>query len=426
MSGWAEAGGTAVVAGLAAAWLLGSAATAAPIGEASDGVAAGSGLPPVQRAWDSPGIAAEAVTDGGWFLVASHSMGAASETAASRDEGFQVAQAGSPARTEGAGAARDAEAEAAASAWSAPELRTVVPREYGVLTQRGRLVLEPSLEYQHTDINRFVVGGVAILDTVLVGALEATEADRDAATAALTARYGVTNRFEFEIRAPYVYRDDSITNTVVSTNTTAAQTNIDEHGLGDVEFAWRYQLNTGAGGWPFMIANLRAKAPTGTGPFDVARDAAGIEQELPTGSGFWAVEPSLTFIMPSDPVVFFANLGYQWNIESDVSESVGGSFISDVDPGDAVRLSIGLGVALNERTSMSIGYSQDFIGETQTSINGIDVDTETLNVGSLTIGANYVISERMAVDVSLNAGLTEDAPDMRLMVKLPIFFDVFR
>lgn len=315
-------------------------------------------------------------------------------------------------------------ADDAADAWAPAELRTVVPREFGILTRRGRLVAEPSLEFQHTDINRFVVGGIAILDTVLIGALEATQADRDSLTGAVSARYGITDRFEFEVRVPYVYRNDAVTNTVVSTNTAAAQTNNSEAGIGDVELAWRYQLNSGADNWPFLVANVRAKSPTGNGPFDVARNAQGIEQELPTGSGFWGVEGSITAIIPSDPVVFFGNLGYLWNVERNVDEGIGGSFISTVDPGDAVRMSFGLGVALNERTSLSIGYSHDFIAETRSRINGVNVDTETLSVGSLMLGANYVVNDRFAIDVSVNAGLTEDAPDIRLLVKLPFFFDL--
>jgi hypothetical protein len=37
-----------------------------------------------------------------------------------------------------------------------------------------------------------------------------------------------------------------------------------------------------------------------------------------------------------DPVVFFANAGYQWNIRRNVNTQIGDNFVSRVDPGDAV------------------------------------------------------------------------------------------
>src|SRR3546814_3241619 len=60
------------------------------------------------------------------------------------------------------------------------------------------------------------------------------------------------------------------------------------------ELALHYQINSGLDDWPIFIGNLRYKSPSGEGPFDVDRDANGLESELATGSGFHGIEPSVT------------------------------------------------------------------------------------------------------------------------------------
>lgn len=314
--------------------------------------------------------------------------------------------------------------EAAAPADSAAVPPDAAPA--GVLTRQGTLVIEPSVEYTHTDINRFVVGGVAILDTVLVGSIEASQADRDSVTATLGLRYGVTDRIEAEVRIPYMYRNDAITNSVISTNQVAATTDLDSNGLGDIEGALHWQMNDGGGSWPFLVANLRVKSTTGKGPFDVDRDAGGIEQELATGSGFWGVEPSLTVIAPSDPAVFYANVGYLWNAERDIDKTVANNrLVRSVDPGDAIRVGFGMGLALNEKVSFSVGYQHDWIMQTQTEFADATFESESLSVGSLTLGANWQMSDSTALNVSVGIGVTEDAPDVRLMARMPIALDLF-
>lgn len=298
-----------------------------------------------------------------------------------------------------------------------------VMKERGVLTGQGRIVIEPSIEYQHTDVNKFVVGGVAILDTVLIGSFEATQANRDAVTAALAIRYGLTNRFEVEARVPYVYRHDSITNTILESGTTASKTETTTRNLGDVELAARYQITSGQGDWPFLIANVRMKTPTGLGPYDVERDGRGIERELATGSGFWAVEPSLTAIIPDDPLVFFANIGYLVNLSEDIDKEIGGRFIGAVEPGNAVRFGFGVGVGLNEKTSVTLAYSHDFIDKTRSVIDGTTVYSDSLTVGTLSLGVNRQVNDKFSINVTVGVGVTGDSPNLQLTLKTPFGFN---
>ncbi|MDX5435510.1 MAG: transporter [Halomonas sp.] len=302
----------------------------------------------------------------------------------------------------------------------------------GVLTPRGRLVIEPSLQYSHAGVNRLTFRGIEILSTLLIGVFSAEEAERDIWTAALTGRLGITDRLEMELKVPYVYRDDTIRATVPVAGDSSFDIDRDlsGNGLGDIELTARYQLNRGHNGWPFFVGNLRYKTTTGDGPFDLARDSDGIEQELATGSGFHAIEPSITALLPSDPAVFFANVGYLYNMSDDVNQQITEDlWIGKVDPGDAVRLSFGMAYAINPRASFTLGFKNDFIDKTKTTYFQDDrtatQSSRTLNVGSLLLGWSYQLNQDVSVNLGLELGVTDDAPNTVLTLRIPFGTNAF-
>src|SRR5262249_47398366 len=136
----------------------------------------------------------------------------------------------------------------------------------------------------------------------------------------LGGRLGITDRLEIEAAVPYVRRSDSTTVQPLSTSGSVISINSKGNDLGDVSFGAHYQINHGSETMPYFVANFLVKAPTGTSPFDVPLDFnTGIPTKLPTGTGFWALQPSVTAIYPSDPVVFFGNLRYIYNVGSNVT-----------------------------------------------------------------------------------------------------------
>lgn len=306
-----------------------------------------------------------------------------------------------------------------------PEI-SIIPEQGGVLTRRGQLVLEPQIEYAHSSTNRFFFQGFEVVDTVLIGLIEATDADRETLQAALAARLGITNRLELEARIPYLYRDDRVENVLVSiTDQPTITESTSSHGLGDIEIAAHYQINDGMGGWPYFVGNLRVKTDTGEGPFDVDVDEFGIAQELATGSGFWGIQPSITAIFPSDPAVFFANLGYTWNIKRDIDKTIAGVEIGEVDPGDSINTTFGMGISLNERTSFSFGFEYDYVLKTTQERNGVEVESEELKIGSLLLGWSYQLSDNVGLNLNTGFGVTEDATDFRTTLRVPIRFNLF-
>ncbi len=293
-------------------------------------------------------------------------------------------------------------------------------KQAGVLTPKGALIVEPSLQYSYSSNNRVAVIGFSIIPALVVGLIDVRTVNRSAWVASLTGRYGVTNRLEFEARVPYVYRSDS---TVARPFNQAAATdsvfNADGNGIGDVEFTARYQFNEGGMEKPYFIGTLRFKTRTGTDPFEVERISvfAGqdqLEAELPTGSGFYAIQPGLTVLYPTDPAVFFGSLLYLHNFERDVGNKFG-----KVDPGDIFEFNFGMGLALNERASFSLGYDHSIIQKPKQ--NGVvPPNALTTQIGQLAFGYSYRLSARTTVNTSLAIGVTEDAPDVQLTLRLPM------
>lgn len=337
-----------------------------------------------------------------------------------------------------------------------PEV-AILPDQGGVLTRKGQLILEPGIKYSHSSQDRFFFQGFEFVDTVLIGLIEATKADRNLVQATLGGRIGVTDRLEFETRVPYVYRSDTVRTTTVSTiQSPSIQSAATGDGIGDVEFAAHYDFSDLIFDAPYKVytvANLKVKAPTGEGPFDIPLDANGNPTRLATGSGFWAVQPSFTAIFPSDPVVFFGTVGYTANIGENINRVDDATRCTDpttmtgcitsrsttgfVEPGDSVNTSVGMGLSLNERTSVSLGFSFDYVFSTEVEtlfdadiadVNlpvALKSKSDPLYVGSFQVGWSYQVTDNIGLNLNFSVGATEAAPDFETSIRVPIRFDVF-
>lgn len=303
-----------------------------------------------------------------------------------------------------------------------PEIPRLSETVGGVLTRQGNLVVEPSLDYSYTSNNRVFLDAYTF-SAIAVGLIDIRQIKRHNFIGSLGARYGVTDRLELEFKAPYVYREDSQRSRAVSQGANVDETfNVSGNDIGDLELAARYQLTGGYGGWPILVGNLVATVPTGKSPFDVeyvpAQGIAGAKfpTELPTGVGYFSFQPSITAMYPTDPAVFFGNISYSYNAET--NENVG-----KFDPGDAVGLSFGMGFGLNERSSFSLGYSHKHVFKSD--INGVPVDGSELDIGQLLIGFSFKYTPKTTLNLSLGIGTTDDAQDVKLNARVPMTFDLF-
>jgi hypothetical protein len=350
---------------------------------------------------------------------------AAAETA-------EPAPAAAPANTDG----RPVRIGAAPQEDTQPPVVAPIFDQPGILTQPGRYVLEPSIQYGYSSSNRVALVGYTVIPALLIGLIDVREVKRNTITAALTGRWGLTRRLEVEMKLPYVYRsDDSISREIFTGTASERAFNASGKGLGDIELAARYQFNQPNDGAPFLIGSLRLKTRTGKDPFEVVTDCVtrcegnttgtGLPLDLPTGSGFYSLQPALTWLLPSDPAVFFGGISYTHNFSrSNISRQVldgDQEFIGSVKPGNVWGVNFGMGLALNERSSFSMGVDLNSVGRTKQ--NGVPVASSVrTQLSSLLLGYSYRYSPRTTLNVSVGAGLTRDTPDLTLSVRLPMSF----
>ena len=315
----------------------------------------------------------------------------------------------------------------------------VLADQGSIMTRAGRITIEPSLEYARTDRNRFVFRGIEVPQSVLVGVFDINESRQDVLTAAVSGRFGVTNRLEVGARVPFVYRDDKAvlvplvqTGNSPDPNTGTVNTSTDGSGIGDLELSARYQITNGTGGWPFLIAGVQGIIPTGRDPFEVPRDGIGNATRSATGAGFWAVAPNLTVLMPSDPATLFASVGYTFNFGKNVNRRINDALIERVTPGGAPNATMGVGIALNPALSLSFAYAHTWQFATKSRIrrilisNGIETlddpitsKTRDLQVGRFLFGLGYRVNERTTINWTVEMGATDDANDVRTTLRIP-------
>ena len=356
---------------------------------------------------------------------------------------------GQPASAQAARAPSQTQAQAKAQAQAQQNDATRAPRDGrppevaplfeapGVLTPRGKYILEPSLQFGYSSSNRVALVNYTVIPALLIGLVDVREVKRNTFTGALTARTGLSNRMEVEVKLPYVYRSDATVSREIFTGT-AVERVFETSGkaIGDVEVAGRYQLNNGGPDKAYYIGGLRYKSTTGRSPFEVVTDCqtrcigdnvtgTGLPLSLPTGSGFHSLQGSLTWLFPSDPAVFFGNISYLHNFkESGVTRLVRNGErepLGELAPGGIIGFNFGMGLALNEKASLSLGYDHSTVGRMKQ--NGVNVPGSVrTQLGTLLLGYSYRFNEKRSLNVAVGAGVTRDTPDVSLTVRVPFSF----
>jgi hypothetical protein len=201
------------------------------------------------------------------------------------------------------------------------------------------------------------------------------------------------------VRAPWVYEDDS------RLTGDGEEIKDSDSGPGDLEIAFSHDLPQFFGpGGPQLLASLRWKMVTARDPFGLG------EGEIPFGSGFQTLSASLTAVSVLDPVVFFGTLSYT----DALAANKGGTRI---DPGDSIDLQLGLALALNLDTSVSVTFDQSFTDRTR--VTGEEVPGTYVNNGTLSIGVTRTFPSGRSLDTALTIGLSQDSPDLQLGFSMP-------
>jgi hypothetical protein len=303
-----------------------------------------------------------------------------------------------------------------------PVVAAQIFQEPTALTPRGKFVFETAAQYVHSTNNQVALVGYTVLPALTIGLIDIRRIESNLTDLALTARYGLAQRLELEFRAPYIFANTTTqTRPLATASVTNSFFDTSGSGIGDVEVAMRAQLNHFRGDNVVWIGSLRYKTRTGTDVFqEPLNPTTGLQTRLATGSGFNAVQPGFTFLFPSDPAVFFGGAAYTYSFSRDVGFGFG-----RVDPGGILDLNMGMGLALNDRASFSVGYQHSVVYQTfqPTPATGRAlVRTGALQLGTLRFGIAYGLTERLNFNTTIGIGVTRDSPDLEATIRLPYRF----
>ncbi len=299
----------------------------------------------------------------------------------------------------------------------------------GALLPYGRLVIEPSFEYDHISGTNTSISGFTIFQAILIGRVQTQKLKRDLFIPALTIRAGLKDA-ELYVRIPYYFRTDNLIFPVSGGATTTLQEkSFSDNHLGDIT-SYIYYHAIREGQWkpwvPDTVIRFGVSFPTGQDPYSLNRRyipdlGAIIPVQFPTGTGHWGIAIGATFVKSVDPAVLFLNLAWYENFSRQVGIAGNPSIdFGNIKLGNTFEYSVGLILSLQERLSMSFALNQRITGGT--TQNGVTLADSGLNAIIFNIGATYVIPPRMAVDFVVGIGLSSDAPDISMLIRVPILF----
>lgn len=308
-------------------------------------------------------------------------------------------------------------------------VQTVVEAEHASFDRK--LTVEAGMSYSRSDRKQLVLSGFLALDAIFLGRIQVDEVAADIFTFDVSTRYSLTPSLQLSATVPFLYRNTTYTKSATSggvTETTQADVTMNGD-LGDISFGASYRLLPETADFPDVVLSFQAKAPTGSHPYGIGTRSISLAQgnvmvvpeKLPSGNGLWALSTGLSFLRTADPVVLFGSLMYVHNFAR-TFEDVAGQ--PEIDLGDAFQYSLGMAIALNERTSMSLSYSQRLSQAARQKVGGIWVESigSDANAASLNFGATYALSDRLSLVANIGAGLTPDAPDLTVSLRLPYTF----
>jgi hypothetical protein len=287
----------------------------------------------------------------------------------------------------------------------------------GLLLRPGQFEIEPSVEYTFFSTRRISVSGFSILPTLIIGVLETEKAERNVIDTILTARLGLIRNVQAELRVPYRFVSDRLT-------TETTERTESNSGVGDIEAALLFQALRERGAVPDLILGVRGKTRTGDDPF------GSDSNDPPVSTGFYSVTGMATAVKAIDPAALFASAIYTHNVGRTVRVRASDTFKTDIHPGDSFGYNFGIALALAPELAMNFRFEHRivFATETRSPLTGGRRDAvrgSTLNVGTVYLGANWALTRRASVDVSVGAGVTEDAPDLFVRFAVPIRFSLW-
>ncbi len=288
----------------------------------------------------------------------------------------------------------------------------------GLLLPPGTLEIDNTVSYFSASSDHVAIDGFALLPILVVGDITSQRVREDFLLPTLTTRLGLPKRLQMDFTVPYGY----VLNRTV--DATGKETSDSQFGLGDIQAGVSRQLTFERGRIPDLLANVRFKSVTGDNSYSLSSNQTNL------GSGFYAFQGNLTAAKSSDPVVFFGNLSFTENLAarhtlpSNDPNNPGGTMVGHIRPGSSYGFQVGSILALNNETSMTLGWDQRFTRAAK--LNGTIWPGSYLVEGTLRVGTSYLYAPGRLIDLSFGVGLTPDTPNLQFSVGLPFRLSLWK
>lgn len=300
-----------------------------------------------------------------------------------------------------------------------------------------KFTLEDDLTYNHYDRAELTLNGFLALNSIFLGNIAIDRVTSDSLTNDLIGRYAISPRLSLNLDVPYVGRNTDYQQGGAGGSAAALdEASSTGKGLGDVNFSVNYKVFTESAYRPDTVLTLGVTAPTGQAPYGIKwtnvassqYEEFAVPNKQPTGNGVWQAAFGSSFVKTMDPAIVFGNIGYihsftrSFNdIDTDPQVTTPGSVML----ADIYYFGAGLAFAFNDRTSLSLSFSDRIngkdslraVGGPWTKIIGSQANAATLNVGF-----TYALSAHTTIVTLLGMGMTPDAPDFTLTFKIPYMF----
>ncbi len=299
----------------------------------------------------------------------------------------------------------------------------------------SRLGFEVGMGYTHFDSARINLDGFLALDTIFLGTISIDEVTADIFSIEPRLTYGVSDRLFMDVGIPYLFRTSNFRSGGAGGSASALiEDTVRDSGIGDLNVGASFRLKRETANWPDIVIAVRGKFPTGRHPFGVefneVENSEGnlqVPASLSTGTGVYGVSAGVSLLKTLDPMVIFGSATYFHNFArdfADIDENPGDQ-PGRVNVGSALQFGAGLAYALNDKSSISMSYTQRIVERTSLTPMGQDerdVVGSQANVALVNLGATFTLGPRVSLVANVGMGLTDDSPDMSLSIRLPIRF----
>lgn len=201
-------------------------------------------------------------------------------------------------------------------------------------------------------------------------------------------RVGVSNRLEASLKIPYLVINRKVF--------VSSWESFRGSGIGDPSISTQFELLSERFNRPAVYLGLGATLPLTRSSFDNLSP-----REIAVGNGYALYDAGISFLKSSDPAVIYGGIDYQ------LSQKRG-----NYDPADVLNYNTGIGFALNQSVSVSIGISGAVVGEERQVVGGIETPvTSSYNHTALSLGVTLVFWKDLIFNPNVMIGLTEDETD---------------